>query len=172
MQPLRSGFVTNLHRYYGLLRLCVPHRYSHPCGASTWISPLTSERQIPTFHTKSLNQVHATFMPDAIEAVSRMSPRLILTSSMPPVLTSTNYISTPHQWLTCAHLSDSHLTCFHAFSLTLTTPALNRCSLRWFRACFCKPTPRGLPSSFRAASWRTLLVVTCYPRDSKKRRRI
>ncbi len=117
MQPLCSGSITNLHRYYGPLRLCVPHRYSHPYGASTWISPLTSERQIPTFHTKSLNQVHATFMPDAIKAVSRLPPRLILTSSMPPVLTSTNFFSTPHQWLACAHLSDSHLTCFSCLFL-------------------------------------------------------
>ncbi len=34
------------------------------------------------------------------------------------------------------------------FSLTLTTMTLYHSSLRWFEACSCKPTPRGLPSSF------------------------
>ena len=29
----------------------------------------------------------------------------------------------------------------------LTTLALYQSSLRWFEACSCKPTPRGLPSS-------------------------
>ena len=32
-----------LLHYYGLFRPYTPHRYSHPCGSSTWISPFTSE---------------------------------------------------------------------------------------------------------------------------------
>ncbi len=35
-----------------------------------------------------------------------------------------------------------------AFSLTLTTSALYQSSLRWFKACSCKPALRGPPSSF------------------------
>ena len=42
-----------LHHYYELIRPCVLHRYSDPCGASTWISPLTSVQQVPTFHKKA-----------------------------------------------------------------------------------------------------------------------
>ena len=34
------------------------------------------------------------------------------------------------------------------YTVTLTTMALYHSSLRWFEACSCKPTPRGLPSSF------------------------
>ena len=33
--PLRSRHVTALHRYYGVVRPCVPLRYSHSCGSST-----------------------------------------------------------------------------------------------------------------------------------------
>ena len=53
-----SGTLTHLRRvlpgtHYELLRPRALHRYSHPCGASTWISPLSSERQVPTFHAKA-----------------------------------------------------------------------------------------------------------------------
>ena len=44
----------------------------------------------------------------------------------------------------------------HAFSLTLTTKALYRCSLRWFETRSCKPTPRDLPSS--SVQLRTLYI--------------
>jgi len=33
------------------------------------------------------------------------------------------------------------------FSLSLTTNALNKCSIRWFETSSCKPVPRGPPSS-------------------------
>ena len=35
IHPLRSRRITVLHRYYGVVRPCVPHRYSHSCGSST-----------------------------------------------------------------------------------------------------------------------------------------
>jgi len=40
----------------------------------------------------------------------QVSPGLILVSSKPPVLTSTDFFSTPHQWFAHAHLPDPHLT--------------------------------------------------------------
>ena len=61
---------------------------------------------------------------------------------------SSDHVSRRHQWFTCVHLLISHLTqssC--AFSVTLTTPALYRRSLRWFGGCFQKPPPEGLPPS-------------------------
>ena len=77
------------------------------------------------------------------------SPELILGYKQPPVLTSPYSFSTPHQWFACARLLDPYLTSScEAFSLTLTTLALYQRSLRWFETCTCKPTPRGLPSSF------------------------
>ena len=65
-----------------------------------------------------------------------------------PFLMSSDHVSRRRQWFTCVHLLISHLTqssC--AFSVTLTTPALYRRSLRWFGGCFQKPPPEGLPPS-------------------------
>ena len=54
-----------------------PLPYSHPGGASTWISPLASVLQVPTFHTTASWQTQATLMPDAAPSVNRSSPELI-----------------------------------------------------------------------------------------------
>ena len=40
----------------------------------------------------------------------QVSPGLILVSRKLPVLTSSNFISTPHQWFACARLPEPHLT--------------------------------------------------------------
>jgi hypothetical protein len=61
----------NLLPYYGLLRPCAPHRYSHPCGFFHFNFSIiigTTGSHVPH---KSLNQVRATFMPDAAHAVNR-----------------------------------------------------------------------------------------------------
>jgi hypothetical protein len=39
--------ITGLLHYCELVRPCAPHRYSHPCGSSTWVSALSSGRQVP-----------------------------------------------------------------------------------------------------------------------------
>ena len=86
-RPLRSTPITDLHHYYGAFRPCAPHRYSHPCGSSTWISPLTSERQVPTLHIKpgsSSRRLHAGHRPDS----KQVSSRLIPGQCNPPVLTT------------------------------------------------------------------------------------
>ena len=44
-------------RYYGLLRPCAPHRYSHPRESVPWISPLAWGQQVPTFHTRAWSRV-------------------------------------------------------------------------------------------------------------------
>ena len=57
-------------------------------------------------------------------------------------------LSTLHQRFTYVHLLNTHLTgSCPAFSLTLTTIALNYSRLRWFEASSCKATPRDFPSS-------------------------
>ena len=106
---------------------------------------------------KSLNQVHAISMPDATQTVSRFPLNLSWRSPSTPVLTSSQIFR---------HLINGSLVLIslihtghglgHAFPLTLTTTALYRCSLRWFEACSCKPTPRGLPSS--SVQLRTLYI--------------
>ena len=106
---------------------------------------------------KSLNQVHAIFMPDAAQAVNRFPLNLSWRPASTPVLTpslifrhlingSLSLISLIPTW---------HSPC-HAFSSTLTTKAFDLSSLRWFEACSCKPAPRGLPSS--SVQLRTLYI--------------
>ena len=56
-RPLCSVEFPRLLSYYGSLRPCASHRYSHPRGASPWISPLPSRRQVPTFHTRAWSRV-------------------------------------------------------------------------------------------------------------------
>ena len=51
--PFAPSALHRLQRYYELFRPRVPLWYSHACGASTCVSPLTSERQVPTFRTKA-----------------------------------------------------------------------------------------------------------------------
>jgi hypothetical protein len=51
-------------------------------------------------------------------------------------------------WFAFARLLGSHLThSRYAFSATLSTPALNRRTLRWFEASPCRATPEDLPPS-------------------------
>jgi hypothetical protein len=59
---------------------------------------------------KSLDHVHATFMPDADQAVDRYllaQSRDIMSSRL---RRHPNIVSTRHQWFTCVRLHDSHLT--------------------------------------------------------------
>jgi hypothetical protein len=44
--------------------------------SATWVSPLTSERQVPALPYKSLKQVHVTFTPDTIHPVIRFPVNL------------------------------------------------------------------------------------------------
>jgi hypothetical protein len=104
----------------------------------------------------------------------QVSPRRIPGERLPPGFDVVPPLSTPHRRFACARLLDSHLTASRsAFSSTLTTPALDRRSLRWFAACSYKPAARGLPSSHMqhgcsghlchkhsfAPSWRTIVDV-------------
>jgi len=80
-------------------------------GLPAWASPLTSRRQVPTFHTGAANQVHAISMPDAAWAVSRFPPDSSRDSDGTPGFDVVwCFVSTPHQWFAYARLLDSHLT--------------------------------------------------------------
>ena len=91
-------------------RPCAPHRYSHPRGSSTSSFSLiigTTGSRVPH---KSLAQVHATFMPDAAQAVNRF-PLDLSRSSVSPQFRRHRYLfSTPRQWFACARLPECHLT--------------------------------------------------------------
>src|SRR5437764_11073332 len=74
-------------------------------------------------------------------------PVLSQREDQPPVLMPST-LSTLQQWFARARLLDPHLTrSRHAVSASLTTPALNRRSMRWFEATPCRAAPEGLPPS-------------------------
>ena len=70
-QPLCSGRITGLHRSYGLVRPCAPHRYARLVVVATWTSPLASERQVPAVPHESPDQTRASYTPVAIRPVPR-----------------------------------------------------------------------------------------------------
>ena len=128
--------------------------------SAAWGSPLDgragrSPRPTAAFETtgshvphQSLSQARATSMPDTAWAVSRSPPRLIPRARLNLGFDAISTLSTRHQWFTRVRLPGSHLThCSCAFSATLTTPALDRRSLRWFEASPCRAAPEGLPPS-------------------------
>src|SRR5712692_3507438 len=49
--PFAPGPLQTLRHSYWLIRPCASHRYSGPCGASTWAAPFASRRQVPRLHT-------------------------------------------------------------------------------------------------------------------------
>ena len=148
IQPLRSTPITGTST---LLRVGPP-----PCPASVlsflWILHLNFSLNIGTTGShvphKSLDQIRATFMPDAAQAVNRLLLNLSWSMVSPPVLTSSIHFDTSEVVrLRSPPWSSPDMVFCHAFSLTLTTMALYHCSLRWFEARSCKPAPRDLPSS-------------------------
>ena len=117
---------------------------------------------------RSPDQIHATFMSDAAQTVSRLPLDLSWcrdSHQFDVVFMFRHLIG----WFACARLSDSQLIpSGGTFVSTLTTLALYQRSFRWFEACSCKPAPRGPPSSFvqlrtlyeKVRSWRTTLRVS------------
>src|ERR1700682_4148129 len=81
---------------------------------------------------QSLIELRAAYMPDAAWAVSVHPPSLSRKMGQPPVLTSSNPISTLLQRFACARLSQSYLSKSRSdFSATFTTIAFDDSSLRW-----------------------------------------
>jgi hypothetical protein len=75
-------------------------------------------------------------MPDAAEPEIRTSARLVPEQRNTSGFDIVHTFSTRHQRFAFARLLSPYLTRSSlAFSSTLTTPALDRCSLRRFEAC-------------------------------------
>src|SRR5512143_2330774 len=90
----------------------------------------------------------------------RISPALIPGQRLDPGFDVVLMLSTRHRWFPCGRLSDPHLTrSRRAFSLTLTTGALDPSRSRWFGACLRRPAPRGRPSSRTHIAWRTIVSI-------------
>jgi len=125
MPPLCSSTITvpsSLLRVTPPLYIALVLRFSQIRCLNRSLSINVTGSRVPP---QSLDQVHAISMPAADRTVIRHLPTLSRNRSSPPVLTTTYGFSTPHQWFTCVRLLDPYLTCYHAFSLTLITMALN-----------------------------------------------
>src|SRR6476660_6984742 len=89
-----------------------------------------------------------------------MSPALIPEQRLTPGFDVVHTLSTLRRWFPCGRLPDPHLTrSRRAFSLTLTTGALDPSRSRWFVACLRRPATRDLPSSRTDIVWRTVVSV-------------
>src|ERR1700730_8701653 len=131
-RSLRSPGVTPLHRYREAVRPSPAHRYFRPRGWSR-LRLFPSHRR-PGSHVpyKSQIELRAAYMPDADSADPVHAPSCARTKGPPPVLTSSNRLSTLHRRFTCVRLSQSCLSesCSN-FSATFTTIAFDDSSLRW-----------------------------------------
>jgi len=148
MLPLRSSLVT---RPSSLLRVAPPL-----CCASVLkrLRGFRLRRSLRIAATgshvphQSLYQVHALFMPEAAWPVIRYPPDLSRSNDYPSVLTSSLRFRHFINGITYVRLLDTHLTESRpAFSVTLTTSALYRRSLRWFEASACTAASGGPPPS-------------------------
>ena len=79
----------------------------------------------------------------------QVAPRLVPRATTRPLgFDVVDTLSTRHQRFAFVRLLGSHLTHSRcAFSATLTTPALDRRSLRWFETSPCRAIPEGQPPS-------------------------
>src|SRR6266478_10157623 len=130
--PLGSTGITPLQRYYEAVRPSPAHRYFQPRGWSRLCFFPWHHRPGSHVPYQSLIELRAAYMPDAARAVSVHPPSLSRKMGQPPVLTSSNPISTLHRRFTCVRLSQSCLSeSCSDFSATFTTVAFDDSSLRW-----------------------------------------
>jgi hypothetical protein len=143
---------------------------AHPplCPASvlrlSWVFHLSFSLNIEATGSQvpcsSQDRARATLMPDATLAVSGSPPALIPGQRLLPGSDVVHMLSTLRRWFTRVRLPDPHLTqSRRAFSLTLTTGALDPSRSRWFGARLRRPAPRGLPSSRTDIAWRTVVGI-------------
>ena len=108
------------------------HRYFRPRGWSRLRLFPWHRRLGPHVPYMSQIELRAVYMPDAAWAVSGHPPSLSRKMGQPPVLASSNPLSTLLQRFACARLSQSYLSESRSdFSATFTTVPFGHSSLRW-----------------------------------------
>ena len=163
IRPRRSTRITGLHSYHGAVRPCAPHRYSAPrsfrCSGISLhdrprprTAPLAVRRRGATgSHVpyRSPDQARATSMPDTAWPTSRPPPGSSRGSGSAPVSMSSSRFDTSSvvhsrspSWSTPDALDGA------PFSATLSTPALDRRTLRWFAAPPLRGRPRRITSHY------------------------
>src|ERR1700737_1283682 len=129
---IRCGSAKPVANYYEAVRPSPAHRYFRPRGWSR-LRLFPCHRR-PGSHVpyKSQIELRAAYMPDAAWAVSVHPPSSSRRMGQPPVLTSSNPLSTLLQRFPFARLSQTCLSkSCSDFSATFTTIAFDDSSLRW-----------------------------------------
>lgn len=160
-RPLRSARITGHRRYYEAVRPCAPRRYSAPrscrCLGSSLLRP--GDRGGPVNGRRCRGDRFTRSAPEPELSSRRLyaghrlgsrqvAPRLVPGERLPPGFDVVDTLSTRHQRFALARLLSSYLTrSRRAVSATLTTPALDRRSLRWFETSPCRAIPEGRPPS-------------------------
>lgn len=88
------------------------------------MSPLTSERQVPTFHTRARIMLSPPPCRMPPRSINRHCLDLSRSNENSAVLTSSFRFTTRHQWFTCVRLHDSYLTGLSGLFHTRSLPRL------------------------------------------------
>ncbi len=168
--PFAPAPLQGLHRYYGPVRPCASHRYSSLDGTTTTGSPSrdqganhthfdwpsVSRRQVLLFRASAYDEL----APPIHRAPPGQHAGRCLTSSTPHDALCSRGRVLPR--FRCHHQHFDASAVVHTrspsrrtpalllaglFAATLTTPALDRRSLRWFGISACTANPKGRPSS-------------------------
>lgn len=154
-RPLRSARTTGPRRYHEAVRPRAPHRYSAPHGfrrLGISLPHTTAGHRCATGRARARDDRFPRSTPKPRPSsrhlhaghhlASQQAPaRLIPNPHARPGFDAVHIVSTRHQWIACARLLGPHLTRSpRAFSATLSTPALNRRTSRWFAASPCRAT--------------------------------
>jgi hypothetical protein len=114
--------------------------------------------------------------PHAGSSLAEGAPRWVLVcpgTCGPPSFGVIKSLSTRQQWFTHVRLLVAYLTrSWRAVSATLTTPALDRRSLRWFGISACTATPEDLPPSQieHVSFWRSSTSSSLHFQDTPRTR--
>ena len=159
LAPFAPHPLQALHHYYGAICPCAPHRYSGARSAAASRRSLGIGATGSHVPYQSLCDDHAAYMPDAAQPVarlpldlsrdgllSRFRHRLIAFDTSMAIHFRSSSSPIP-DGLRCKPAGFAPVVCTTAFSLTLTTTALNGRSSRRFEGRVWTLPPRGLPSS-------------------------
>ena len=128
-------------------------------------APATSSRHLYTGH----RQGHTQAAPWLREHQQRRP--FVPGHAGLPVSVSSRSLSMRQQWFTHVRLLVAYLTrSWRAVSATLTTPALDRSSLRWFGISACTATPEDLPPSQieHVSFWRSSTSSSLHFQDTPR----